>query len=80
MGKGPEERKRTMNKQINHTYLKDISRVRVDSNMPKLERIIEFVRTMITPTHYMCLDWEVKEGYTADGPPIEDCFQRIVRI
>jgi len=69
-----------MHDQTNYNGLMDISSVRVDSRLPKLERVAEYIRQIKNPKHYMCLGWEVKERHTDNGPTIEDCLQRIVGV
>ena len=58
--------------------LVDIRDVRVDRTLPQDKRFIEYVRQIKTPNHFMCLDWEVTTIHPDDGPPFEDCLQRIM--
>ena len=58
--------------------LVDIRAVKVDKTLPQDERVIEYIRQIKNPNHYMCLDWEVTAVHADDGPSIEDCLQRIM--
>ena len=69
-----------MREQHNNIELIDISTVRVNSRLPKWERIAEYVCQIKNPKHYMCLGWEVTEGHPDDGPSIEDCLQSIAGV
>jgi Mg2+/Co2+ transporter CorC len=70
-----------MSEQDNNADLVDIRDVRVDSSLPKQERIAEYLRQIKNPNHYMCIGWEVKEKHAGeDAPTIEDCLERIVGV
>jgi hypothetical protein len=68
-----------MSGQINTTDLVDISSVRVDSSLPKQERMTEYVRQIKKPLHFMCLGYEITSIHAEDGPPLEDCLERIIK-
>jgi hypothetical protein len=58
--------------------LVDIRDVRVDKSLPKLQRIIEFVRQIKNPYLFRCGKFTVTAKFTQDGPTLENCLQRIV--
>jgi hypothetical protein len=77
--KRPGERRQTMSEPENNAALVDIRDVRVDSSLPKQERVAEYLRQIKNPSHYMCLGWEIEEKRAGqDAPSIEDCLERIV--
>jgi hypothetical protein len=58
--------------------LVDIRDVRVDTNLPKLERIIEYIRQIKDPYHFKCGEFTVSVKYADNGVKFEDCLKRIV--
>ena len=69
-----------MSEQISNAGLVDLLSVRVDSSLPKQERITEYVRQIKNPKRYMCVGWDVTEEHPIDGPSLEDCLQRIADV
>jgi hypothetical protein len=68
-----------MTNTMNRTELADISKAQVDRNLPKRERIKEFVRQMNgDPNHYICNGFKITAKFPKDGPLIEDCLQRLM--
>jgi hypothetical protein len=55
--------------------LVDIRSVHVDKNLPKRERIAEFVRQIKDPYHFICGKFTVTAVFDATGPTIEECLQ-----
>ena len=66
-----------MQSSINADNLVDIRDVHVDKNLPKQERIAEFVRQIRNPYHFRCGKFSVTARFSEDGPTLEDCLQRI---
>ena len=56
----------------------DITTVLVDRDLPKYERITEFVRQIKNPYRFICGAFTVTTRYTVDGPTLEECLERIV--
>lgn len=55
----------------------DICDVSVDKNLPKQERVVEFVRQIRNPYHFRCGKFTVTARFSEDGPTLENCLQRI---
>lgn len=64
-----------MQTQPDSTALVDIRTVHVDKDLPKRERIAEFVRQIKDPYHFMCGSFTVTAVFDANGPTIEECLQ-----
>jgi len=58
--------------------LVDIRDVKVDGNLPKLERILEYLRQIRNPYHFKCGKFTVTARFADNGISIEDCLQSIV--
>lgn len=58
--------------------LVDIRDVRVDKNLPRQERIAEYVRQIRDPYHFRCGKFVVTARFTEDGPPLEDCLRGMI--
>jgi hypothetical protein len=56
----------------------DIRDVNVDKNLPRQDRIAEFVRQIKNPYHFRCGKFVVTARFAEDGPSLEDCLKRIV--
>ena len=60
------------------TPLVDIQDVSVDPNLPKEERIAEFVRQIKNPYCFKCGKFTVRAQFAPDGPSLEDCLKQIL--
>jgi len=60
------------------TGLVDIRDISVDPNLPKEERIAEFLRQIKNPYHFKCGKFTVRARYNEDGPSLEDCLKQIL--
>ena len=60
------------------TPLVDIQDVSVDPNLPKEERIAEFVRQIKNPYCFQCGKFTVRARFAPDGPSREDCLKQIL--
>ena len=58
--------------------LVDIRDVSVDRNLPKQERITEFIRQIRNPYRFRCGNFIVTARFADNGPSLEDCLQRII--
>jgi len=67
-----------MNDSINKTDLVDIRDVSVDRNLPKQERIAEYVRQIKNPYHFKCGKFTVRVKFADDGVTLEDCLQLLM--
>jgi hypothetical protein len=63
---------------IDHAGLVDITTVKTDQTMSRRERIIEYVRQIKDPEHYMCGKFKITELHPDNGPSIEECLLGIV--
>ena len=67
-----------MQSSITTDSLVDIRNIKVDKNLPKQERIAEFVRQIKNPYRFRCGKFTVTARFTENGPTLEDCLQRII--
>jgi hypothetical protein len=56
----------------------DIRTVTVDKNLPKHERIAEFIRQIRNPYRFKCGKFTVTTKFTENGPTLEECLQRVM--
>lgn len=59
--------------------LVDIRTVSVDMELPKEERIAEFVRQIKNPYLFKCGDFVVKASFSDKGQTLEDCIKGIIK-
>ena len=67
-----------MDRMIEASDLVDIRDVSVDKNLPKPDRIAEYIRQIKDPYSFRCGNFTVSVKYAADGPTLEDCLRRIM--
>jgi len=67
-----------MNENIHTQELVDIRDISVDKNLPKHERIAEFLRQIKDPYHFKCGKFTVTAKFAEDGPTLEDCLGRLI--
>lgn len=58
--------------------LVDIRDVHVDPNLPKNERIKEYLRQIKNPYCFKCGGFTVHARFAKDGPTLEDCLKQIL--
>ncbi|MGN0179083.1 MAG: DUF6870 family protein [Monoglobaceae bacterium] len=58
--------------------LVDINDVKVSKDLPKKERIAEFIKQIKNPYCFKCGNFIVKARYTDNGLSMEDCLQSIM--
>lgn len=71
-----------MSKQIAEpasTVLVDIRDVSVSKELPREERISEFIRQIKDPYCFKCCRFTVRASFAADGTTLEDCIKGIIR-
>ena len=59
--------------------LVDIRSVSVNKELPREERIAEFVRQIKNPCHFRCGKFIVRATYCTDGAALEECLHGILR-
>jgi len=60
------------------TPLADIRDVSVDRNLPKEERIAEFLRQIKNPYCFKCGKFTVRAQFADNGVSLEDCLKQIL--
>lgn len=60
-------------------HLADIRDVSVDKNLPREERIAEFVRQIKNPYHFKCGKFTVRASFASGGSTLEECLQGVLR-
>ena len=63
---------------IDTAELVDIRDVKVDKNLPKQERIAEYLRQIKNPYLFKCGKFIVAASFAEDGPTLEDCLIRMM--
>jgi len=69
-----------INNDIADDDLVDIRDVSVDKNLPKEERIREFVRQIKDPYNFKCGKFTIHATFAENGPTLEDCLIRIMGL
>ncbi len=59
--------------------LVDIRTVSVSKELPKEERIAEFVRQIKNPYCFRCGDFTIRASFVSDGVTIEERLQGLIR-
>ena len=62
----------------NPDTLVDINDISVNKDLPKPERIKEYIRQIKNPYRFKCGNFVVTAKYSDKGLSIEDCLQSIV--
>lgn len=65
--------------EIKTDELVDIRTVSVDMDLPKEERISEFVRQIRNPYLFKCGEFVVKASLSENGQSLEDCIKGIIK-
>ena len=60
---------------VNMNELVDISEVRVDSSLSRIERVAEYNRQIKDPDHYICCGILVTAKHPKNGAPFEECLR-----
>ena len=63
---------------IDSDELVDIRDVAVDKDLPKRERIVEYILQIRNPYIFKCGKFIVRARFTNDGTTLEDCLQQLV--
>jgi hypothetical protein len=63
---------------ISNAGLVDIRDVNVDRALPQGERVIDYVRQIVDPHHFMCDELDVTLIFADVGPSFEDCLKTIM--
>ena len=67
-------------KNVNPDDLVDIKDIKVDPNLSKQERIIEYIRQIKNPYCYKCGDIIVKVSFSDTAETIESCLEKYFRV
>lgn len=67
-----------MSERITNTELVDIRDVLIDKNLPKNERIAEYVQQIKDPYHFKCGKFTVTAKYAENGIALEDCLRHLM--
>lgn len=59
--------------------LVDIRTIHVDKNLPKEERVREYVRQIKNPYRFKCGDFVVTASFAPEGVTIEERLQGLIR-
>lgn len=62
-----------------HDGLVDIRDVSVNTDLPKEERIADFVKQIKNPYRFRCGDFVINARFASGGTTIEDCLKGILR-
>ena len=62
-----------------HNELVDIRDVSVNKDLPKEERIADFVKQIKNPYRFRCGDFVINACFAAGATTIEDCLKGILR-
>ena len=62
----------------NPDTLVDINEISVNKDLPKPERIKEYIRQIKNPYRFKCGNFVVTAKYSDKGLSIEDCLQSII--
>ena len=62
-----------------HNELVDIRDVSVNKDLPKEERIADFVKQIKNPYRFRCGDFVINVCFASGGTTIEDCLKGILR-
>ena len=64
---------------VDRSALKDIREVHVNTELPKKERILDFIRQIGNPYCYRCGDYVVKVGFADTDVTLEDRMLSYIR-
>lgn len=59
--------------------LVDIRSISINKNLPKRDRIADFVRQIKNPYRFRCGDFIVNASFAGNGATLEDCLRGILR-
>lgn len=65
--------------ELEKSELVDIRTVHVDQDLPKKERIREYVRQIRNPYRFKCGDFIVTASFATDGVTIEERLRGLIR-
>ena len=63
---------------INASELVDIATIKIDPNLSKIEKLIEYIRQIKDPFHYKCGKFIVTACHPESGPTLEDCLHAMM--
>ena len=63
---------------VDRASLIDLKSVPINVNLPRNERLMDFVRRIGNPYCYLCGGIVVKESFSDNGKSIEDCLEQYI--
>jgi hypothetical protein len=63
---------------INKDELVDIRTITINSDLPKNERIADYLRQIKDPYHYRCGEFTVTVKFAEKGPTLEECLRLLI--
>ena len=63
---------------IDRASLVDLKDVPIDTNLPRHERMVKFIRQIGNPYIYKCGGIIIKESFSNNGKTIEDCLEQYI--
>lgn len=66
--------------EVDRTTLKDIRDVHINTELPKKERILDFIRQIGNPYCYRCGDYVVKVGFADTDVSLEERMLSYIRM
>ena len=63
---------------VDRASLVDLKSVPININLPRQERLLDFVRRIGNPYCYLCGNIVVKESFSDNGKTIEDCLEQYI--
>ena len=63
---------------VDRASLVDLKDVPINTNLPRHERITQFIRQIKNPYLYKCGGIVVKESFSDNGRTIEDCLEQYI--
>ena len=65
---------------VDRSTLRDIRDVHINTELPKKERILDFIRQIGNPYCYLCGDYVVKVGFADTDVSLEDRMLSYIRM
>lgn len=59
--------------------LVDIRSVKINRELPKDERIADYVRQIKNPYHFKCGKYTVKVSFSENGQTLEECIKGLIK-
>jgi len=63
---------------VDRASLVDLKSVPINANLPRQERLLDFIKRIGNPYCYRCGNIVVKESFADNGKTIEDCLEQYI--